>query len=33
MTRTPEAKIRVDLLVIWPALFFVTVWSLFRAFR
>ena len=33
MTRTPEANIRVDLLVIWPALFFLTVWSLFRAFR
>ena len=31
--RTPEANIRVDLLVIWPALALRSAWALFRAFR
>jgi hypothetical protein len=31
--KTPEANIRVDLLVIWPVLASVSVWALFRAFR
>jgi len=31
--RTPEANIRVDLLVIWPVLAILTAWMLFRAFR
>jgi hypothetical protein len=33
VTRTPEANIRVDLLVIWPALAILTLWALFRALR
>ncbi len=33
MTRTPEADIRVDLLVIWPILAILTVWFTFRALR
>jgi hypothetical protein len=32
-TRTPEANIRVDLLVIWPALLILTVWAVVRVFR
>jgi hypothetical protein len=32
-TRTPEADIRVDLLVIWPVLFILTVWAVVRVFR
>ena len=32
-TRTPEANIRVDLLVICPALLILIAWSLFKAFR
>ena len=31
--RTPEANIRVDLLVIWPVLALLSAWALFRAFR
>ena len=31
--RTPEANIRVDLLVIWPVLAVLSAWALFRAFR
>ena len=31
--KTPEANIRVDLLVIWPVLAIFSVWALFRAFR
>ena len=31
--RTPEANIRVDLLVIWPALALLSAWALFRALR
>ena len=31
--KTPEANIRVDLMVIWPVLAFLSAWALFRAFR
>jgi len=31
--KTPEANIRVDLLVIWPALAILSVWALFRLLR
>lgn len=31
--RTPEANIRVDLLVIWPLLAMLSIWSLYRVFR
>ncbi len=31
--KTPEANIRVDLLLIWPLLAVVSAWSLFRTFR
>jgi hypothetical protein len=31
--RTPEANIRFDLLLIWPVLAVVSVWSLVRALR
>lgn len=31
--RTPEANIRVDLLVIWPVLALLSAWALLRAFR
>jgi hypothetical protein len=31
--RTPEANIRVDLLLIWPAALVVVVWSLVRTLR
>jgi hypothetical protein len=31
--KTPEANIRVDLLVIWPVLAILSVWAFFRAFR
>lgn len=30
---TPEANIRVDLLVIWPLLAMLSIWSLYRVFR
>jgi hypothetical protein len=31
--KTPEANIRVDLLVMWPVLSILSAWALFRAFR
>jgi hypothetical protein len=31
--KTPEANIRVDLLVIWPVLVILSAWALFRGFR
>ncbi len=31
--RTPEANIRVDLLVIWPVLALLSAWALLRAIR
>ena len=31
--RTPEADIRVDLLVIWPVLGILSLWGLYRLFR
>ena len=31
--KTPEANIRVDLIVIWPVLAILSAWALFRAFR
>lgn len=31
--RTPEANIRVDLLVIWPVLAVLSAWALYRALR
>lgn len=33
MTKTPEANIRVDLLLIWPVLLVLTAWGIFRAFK
>lgn len=33
LVRTPEADIRVDLLVIWPLLAFASAWALVRAGR
>lgn len=33
ITRTPEADIRVDLLLVWPLVFLVTLWFTIRAFR
>jgi hypothetical protein len=31
--KTPQANIRVDLMVIWPVLAILSAWALFRAFR
>jgi ABC-type proline/glycine betaine transport system permease subunit len=31
--KTPEANIRIDLLVMWPVLAILSAWVLFRAFR
>jgi hypothetical protein len=31
--KTPEANIRVDLLVLWPVLAVLSAWALFRTFR
>jgi hypothetical protein len=31
--KTPEANIRVDLLVLWPVLPILSAWARFRAFR
>lgn len=31
--KTPEANIRVDLLVVWPVLAIISAWALFRTFR
>jgi hypothetical protein len=33
LVKTPEANIRVDLLLIWPVLGIVTLWALLRAVR
>jgi CDP-diglyceride synthetase len=33
MTRSPEANIRVDLLLIWPSLVILLAWSIVRALR
>lgn len=33
LVRTPEANIRVDLLLIWPALAVLSAWSVYRALR
>ena len=33
LLRTPEANIRVDLLIIWPALAILSAWTLFRSLR
>ncbi len=33
LVRTPEANIRVDLLLIWPVLALLSAWALFRLFR
>jgi hypothetical protein len=33
LTQTPEADIRVDLLLIWPLITLVTLWALWRAAR
>lgn len=32
-TKTPEANIRADLLVMWPVLAIFSAWALFRVFR
>ena len=32
-TFTPEANIRVDLLLIWPIVLITSIWFVFRAFR
>ena len=31
--RTPDANIRVDLLLIWPVLALLSAWAIIRAFR
>jgi hypothetical protein len=33
LIRTPEADVRVDLLLIWPALLILSLWSLWQALR
>ena len=33
LIETPEANIRVDLMVIWPLLLILTIWAMVRAFR
>jgi len=33
LVRTPEANIRVDLMVIWPVLLILSLWSIFRALK
>lgn len=33
LVRTPKANIRVDLLVIWPALAIISAWALWRVLR
>jgi len=33
ITRTPEANIRVDLMVIWPVLLVVSIWCSMRALK
>ena len=32
-SRTPDANIRVDLLLIWPVLALLSAWAIIRAFR
>jgi hypothetical protein len=31
--KTPEANIRVDLMLIWPVVFFISIWFATKAFR
>ncbi len=33
LVRTPEANIRVDLMIIWPLLVFLTIWAVVSMFR
>ena len=33
MTKSPEANIRVDLMVIWPALLVLSVWGIFKSLK
>ena len=33
MTKTPEANIRIDLMVIWPVLLVLSIWFVIRALR
>jgi hypothetical protein len=33
LVKTPEANIRVDLMLIWPLLAMLTLWATIRAFR
>jgi hypothetical protein len=33
LTRTPEANIRVDLMLIWPVLLLLSIWFTVRAMR
>ena len=33
MTKSPEANIRVDLLVIWPVLLILSIWFVVKALR
>lgn len=33
LVKTPEANIRVDLLIIWPLLVILTIWAMLRMFR
>jgi len=33
LVKTPEADIRVDLMLIWPAIAIVTLWAIVRAIR
>ena len=33
LARTPEANIRVDLLIIWPILAVLSAWAILRVFR
>jgi len=33
LVKTPEANIRVDLLVIWPVIALISGWALYRALR
>ena len=33
LVRTPEADIRVDLLLMWPLLALLSIWFTIRAFR
>lgn len=33
MIKSPEADIRVDLLIIWPILGLIMIWAIFRFFR